>query len=147
MPASDTSALLEIDTRFGKCAAPAAAVVTIAEGMPGFERCRRFVLTTSDDITPFTYMHGHDDSRPSFLAIDPRLVLEGYTQTLDAAQRRRLDVIDDEPLLWLSLVRTDGDQATVNLRAPLVINPRRMLGVQVIPVSSDYALDHPLPVD
>lgn len=147
MPDSDTSALLEIDTRFGKCAAPAADVVTIPEGMPGFERCRRFVLATSDEISPFTYVHGLDGSRPSFLAIDPRLVLEGYTQTLDAAHRQRLDAVDDEPLLWLSLVRTEGNQTTVNLRAPLVINPRRMLGVQVIAVSADYALDHPLPVD
>ena len=122
----ETGDLVEIDTRFGKCAAVAAGVVTIAEGMPGFERCRRFVLATSSDITPFTCVHGLDEPRPSFLAIDPRLVLDGYTQPLDASYRQRLDATDDEPLLWLSLVRTDGEHATVNLRAPLVINPRRI---------------------
>jgi flagellar assembly factor FliW len=139
--------LIEIDTRFGKCATQADGVVTIAEGMPGFERCRRFVLATSADITPFTCVHGLDDSRPSFLAVDPRLVLDSYAQPLDAVHRQRIEASDDEPLLWLSLVRTDGDRATVNLRAPLVINPRRMLGVQVIPAASAYALDHPLPTD
>jgi len=147
MPDADAGALVEIDTRFGKCAALAADVVTIAEGVPGFERCRRYVLATSADITPFTCVHGLDDSRPSFLAIDPRLVVDGYAQTLDAVQRQRLDATTDEPLLWLSLVRTDGDRATVNLRAPIVINPRRMLGLQVIPADSAYALDHPLPID
>jgi flagellar assembly factor FliW len=147
MAEAETGPAVEIETRFGKCAAMPADVVTMAEGVPGFERCRRFVLASSAEIAPFTFVHGLDDPRPSFLAIDPHLVVGGYASPLDATQRQRIDASGDEPLLWLSLVRTDGDQPTVNLRAPLVINPRRMLGLQVIPANSAYALDHPLPID
>jgi flagellar assembly factor FliW len=147
MPDAGANAPLEIDTRFGKCAALAADVVIMPEGMPGFERCRRFVLASSPDIAPFTCVHGLDEPRPSFLAIDPHLVVDGYASPLDTVQRQRIDVSGDEPLLWLSLVHTDGDRATVNLRAPLVINPRRMLGLQVVAAQSAYPLDHPLPID
>jgi len=85
MPDADTNAALEIDTRFGKCAALAADVVVLPEGMPGFERCRRFVLASSPDIAPFTCVHGLDEPRPSFLAIDPHLVVDGYASPLDPA--------------------------------------------------------------
>jgi flagellar assembly factor FliW len=122
-------------------------VVTMVDGLPGFERCRRFVLAALPAIAPFTCLQGLDEPRPSFLAIEPRLTVDGYAQSLSDADRQRLDAADGAPLLWLSLVRTDGDRATVNLRAPIVINPRAMVGLQVIPFESDYALDHPLPLD
>ena len=137
----------EIDTRFGPFAGAAADVVTLPEGVPGFERCRRFVLAALPAIAPFTCVQGLDDPRPSFLAIDPALIVDGYAPALGDSDRQRLDAAAGDRLVWLSLVRTDGDRATVNLRAPLVINPRRMLGLQFIPVESAYALDHPLPVD
>jgi flagellar assembly factor FliW len=144
---SETEATVQIDTRFGPCAGAAADVVTLTDGMPGFEKCRRFVLAALPEIAPFTCVQGLDEPRPSFLAIDPRFVLHGYAQRLTDADRQRLDAVPGDSLLWLSLVHTDGDRATVNLRAPLVINPRRMLGVQLLPADSRYALDHPLPRD
>src|SRR5580765_3897992 len=122
MPVTDTP--LQIDTRFGPFVGAAADIVTMADGVPGFERCRRFVLAALPEIAPFTCVQGLDEPRPSFLAIDPRLIVDGYTQAL-----------------------TDADRATANLRAPLVINPRRMVGLQIIPFDSAYALDHPLPLD
>jgi flagellar assembly factor FliW len=139
--------IVEIDTRFGKFAAPTDSVVTMAEGVPGFERCHRFVIASSAEIAPFTCVHGLDEPRPSFLAIDPHLVVDGYSPPLVASDRQRIDASGDEPLLWLSLVHIDGDHATVNLRAPVVINPRRMLGLQVVAGDSGYAIDHPLLVD
>jgi flagellar assembly factor FliW len=143
----ETDAIVQIDTRFGPFAVAAADVVTLPDGVPGFERCRRFVLAALPGIAPFTCVQGLDEPRPSFLAIDPRLIVDGYTQPLTDADRQRLDAADGEPLLWLALVQTGGDRATANLRAPLVINPRRMVGLQIIPFDSAYALDHPLPLD
>ena len=136
-----------IDTRFGACSAPLDSVVTMADGLPGFEQCRRFVLASSPEIAPFTCVHGLDAPHPSFLAIDPHLVVEGYAPPLEATHRQRLDASEADSLLWLSFVHVEAERATVNLRAPLVINPRRMLGLQIIPADSAYAIDHPLPID
>jgi flagellar assembly factor FliW len=41
-------------------------------------------------------------------------------------------------------VTADAEGATVNLRAPIVINPSRMTGFQVMPHNSLYPLRHPL---
>ena len=125
--------------------APEAGVVTFAHGLPGFERCRRFVIVTSPDVAPFVCLNGLDAPEPSFLALDPHRVDPGYHLALGAGDRRRLDAVADEPLLWLALVRVDGDRASANLQAPIVVNPRAMRGLQVVSADSPYSATHPLP--
>jgi flagellar assembly factor FliW len=134
---------LEVATPFGAFSADAAGVVTFAAGLPGFERCRRFVLVSAPALAPFTCLHGLDAPHPSFLTLDPGRAVPGYAVTLSAADRRRLGA-DGEPLLWLAVARLDSDGASVNLRAPIVINPTRLLGVQVLDADSPFAADHRL---
>jgi flagellar assembly factor FliW len=121
-------------------------VVTFADGLPGFERTRHFVLVTSPAIAPFTIVQGTDADAPAFVAVDPHCVTRDFQTRLDAADLSRLKARGDGPLLWLALVTARPQAvATVNLRAPLVINPASMRGIQVVPSDSVYAVDHPLP--
>ena len=86
-----------------------------------------------------------DGPAASFLAVDPRVVLPAYRAELGAADRLRLGAAEDQQLLWLALVTMDAGQGpSVNLRAPIVVNPARMLGCQVMPHNSLYPLRHPL---
>jgi flagellar assembly factor FliW len=134
-----------IDTRFGTFESPADTIIRCPEGLPGFERCRRFVLVSSADLSPLQCLHGLDAPQPSFLVIDPLRVLPTYRCVLGPADRRRLDAAPDEALVWLAIVTIgDGEQSTANLRAPVVINPRRMLGCQVMPHQSLYPVAFPL---
>lgn len=142
--AAATATPLDVATPFGVFAADANAVVTFAGGLPGFERCRRFVLLTAPALEPFTCLHALDDTRPSLLTLDPRRVVEHYPAALSPADARRLEAGDGTPLVWLSVVRLDEHGATVNLRAPIVVNPRRMLGLQVLEADSPFAADYRL---
>jgi len=121
-------------------------VITFADGLPGFETARQFVLVASPMLNPFTLVQGVEWGTPSFVAIEPRLVDSGYGSALDAADLARLDATTADALLWLALVtaRADGS-ATVNLRAPLVVNPLSMRGIQLIAAESSYRVDHPFP--
>jgi flagellar assembly factor FliW len=119
--------------------------VTFPDGIPGFESCRRWVVMAAETATPLRRLHAIDGIEASFLAIDPRAVLEGYRCELSAADRLRLGAKENEPLLWLALVMMDPNGAlTVNLRAPIVINPRTMTGQQVLPHNCLYPLRHVL---
>ena len=139
---------IDVVTRFGTFEADAGDVVRVVDGLPGFESCRRYVIVSSPELAPFTCLQGLDDPRPSFLVIDPRLVVAEYGVELSTAERRRLEAAAGDALLWLALVRIgDGADASVNLRAPIVVNPRRMAGLQVIAADSPYALQHPLGPD
>jgi flagellar assembly factor FliW len=122
-------------------------VVTFAEGLPGFEACRQFVVVESAGMQPFTVVQGLDAGGPAFVAIDPRRVAGDYATDLDRVDRARLGASGDEPLLWLAIVAAHDDgSATANLRAPLVINPASMRGIQLIGVDRPYPIDHPLQV-
>jgi flagellar assembly factor FliW len=122
-------------------------VVTFAGGLPGFETARRFVLVASPALQPFTLVQGIDGGAPSFVAIDPRLVDDRYCANLEAGDLARLGATTSDTLLWLALVSAgpDNEVATVNLRAPLVVNPVSMCGIQLFATDSPYRIDHPLP--
>jgi flagellar assembly factor FliW len=142
-----TIAEMPIETRFGSFPANVEDVVTMADGLPGFESCHRFVIVTASALAPLTCLQGLEGARPSFLALDPRLVIPDYAAMLQPSDRRRLDAQADEALLWLALVQLHDEGGSINLRAPVVINARRMLGLQIIDADSPYATDHPLLVD
>ena len=126
---------------------PEPDAVSFPDGIPGFEGCRRFVLLTSETFAPLQRIDAVEVEGPpaSFLCIDPRLVVAGYRCGLGAGDARRLDVRDPSRLVWLALVTVEVDGTVVaNLRAPLVINPDRMLGRQVLPNDSSYPVRHVL---
>lgn len=123
----------------GTSAQPVATpVVEFPSGIPGFEAHRRFVLIASAELSPLGCLKSVDSSDVSFLVIDPRLLSFGYDITLSDVERARLGAGPDDALLWLAIVTITENDATANLRAPVVINPARMLGCQVIRENDQY---------
>ncbi len=132
---------IAVETRFGTFDADLRDLVTFPDGIPGFEACRRFVILSSVEMAPVQCLHAVDGPPASFLAIDPRLVLPSYRSVLSQADRLRLGATDDGLLLWLALLTVaDDNSASANLRAPIVVNPSRMIGFQVMPHNSLYPL-------
>lgn len=137
--------MMTVETRFGTFQAAEHDVIQIPGGVPAFEGCTRYVLVSGPDIQPFNCLQGLDAPSPSFLVIDPRLVEPAYRAALSAMDARRLESVDGEPLLYLAIVHLAASgEASVNLRAPIVINPRRMVAIQALPHDSGYRHDHPL---
>ena len=115
--------------------------IRFPHGLPGFESCRGFVLMTSETLGPLQCLKAVEGPAASFLVIDPRRVLPEYRCALSDVDRVRLGVHDHDTLLWLSLVTIELDGTiTVNLRAPIVINPMSMVGFQVVPHHCVYPL-------
>lgn len=130
----------------GDGAADRKNVITFSKGLPGFEACRSFVLSATGN-SDLQCLSSLDGPNVSFLTIDPRRALQGYRCQLTEADRFLLGASeeDDDRLVWLALLMVEpGGTVTVNLRAPIVINPDRMLGQQVIPYQCIYPLRHVL---
>jgi flagellar assembly factor FliW len=113
-------------------------VVEFPSGIPGFEAHRRFVLIASAELSPLGCLKSVDSTDVSFLVIDPRLLFLGYDLTLNQFECARLGARPGDPLLWLALVTITEQEATANLRAPVVINPASMIGCQVIRENEQY---------
>ena len=118
--------------------------VSFPDGIPGFETCRRFVLLTSDVMAPLQRIESIEGPPAAFLGIDPRLVMEGYRSRLSETDMRALGAGADTTLLWFAIISEVEGVLYANLRAPIVINPQRMIGRQVLPDEGLYPIRHPL---
>jgi flagellar assembly factor FliW len=117
--------------------------IRFGRGLPGFEACRSFVLMAPEGEPNLQYLKAVEGPPASFLVIDPRRVVPTYNCELSDADRLALGAGADTPLLWLALLTVEANgTVTANLRAPIVINPVRMVGQQVIPQHSVYPLRH-----
>jgi len=130
----------------------AGATIDFPAGLPGFETHRQFVVLSGQAFEPFAVLQGLGPGAPSFATVDPRRTVAGYSPTLGAGDLARIGADESTPLLWMAIVSTDQDgRPTVNLRAPVVINPATLRGVQVVDINDSsstqapvYRFDHPL---
>ncbi|MGV3516721.1 flagellar assembly protein FliW [Luteitalea sp.] len=129
-----------VDTAFGTFDVAADQIITFPAGLPGFEECRRFVVLSSRELEPFKCLQSVEGPSASFLAVDPRRAFPDYRCVLSDVDRARLGDPDETSLVWLSVVTVLDEQTLVNLRAPVVVNPTRMLGYQLMPSNSLYPL-------
>ncbi len=141
MTLSASSPMLHADAAGAAAGEP--LIVEFPAGIPGFETCHRFVLVSSPELAPLACLQAVDPPAASFLTVDPRLLEPGYDLTLREFERARLGA-GDEPLLWLAIVTITNGEATANLRAPIVINPRRMTGCQFIRDEVEYPVRYSL---
>jgi flagellar assembly factor FliW len=122
---------------------PIVEAVTFPDGIPGFEACRRFVLLASEALTPLQRIDSVDGPPASFLCIDPCRVVPGYAVKPTQGDLQRLEATETTRLLWMALVAVEPDGTVVaNLRAPIAINPDRMIGRQILPNDTTYAIRH-----
>jgi flagellar assembly factor FliW len=139
-----------IETRFGRFALGPGDVVAMVEPLAGFETCRQYVLLSPPEIAPLVCLQGLDGARPSFLAVAAHLADPSFSCAPTPADWDRLGFSGNPgpegPPLWLALVHVGPDEASANLRAPVVINPARMVGLQLVPQTSPYSTEHPLPL-
>ena len=82
---------------------------------------------------------------PARSGVPPPLVVPEYRIELRPGDRTALELEDERAaLVYLILNRGEGGGLTANLQGPLVFNPSRRLGRQLVLTSSRYAVRYPL---
>jgi flagellar assembly factor FliW len=122
-------------------------VIQLPDGLLGFERVKNYVLLTRPEEEPFMWLQMVGEAKHAFLVVPPHYVLADYRPDLSDLDVAFLDLNDPSEAFVLNIVTLLGKgQATVNLKGPIVINRRTLIGKQVIPVNAaEYAIRHPLP--
>lgn len=134
-----------IKTSFGDFDVSERDIVTFPTGLPGFERCQRFVLLSHEKFAPLRCLYALDGSEATFLAVDPSSIVDDYVRPLRPDERAQVDAEPDTPLVWLVLLAFTGeDIPTANLRAPIVVNPASMLGAQFVIDDERFRAQHEL---
>ncbi|MGC9772867.1 flagellar assembly protein FliW [Fervidobacterium islandicum] len=132
-------------TRFGELEIKDDEVINFPNGIPGFEQLRRFIILNTPETQPIQWLVSLEDENVAFPLIDPWLVMESYEVDLSKQDLDLLQVEDPSDLVVWSIVTIPigkPEEATVNLKAPVVVNVKKGIGVQVI--LEKYELKHPI---
>jgi flagellar assembly factor FliW len=120
--------------------------LTLPEGLVGFEEHKEFALLALADYEPFRWLQSFSDPGLSFPLLDPFALVPDYEPALSDADRQSLGLAAGEPpvVYAVASVAESGSEVTLNLRAPLVINPRQRIARQVVLNDSRWEIQHPI---
>jgi len=123
-------------------------LIELPYGLLGFERVKNYVLLTRPEEEPFLRFRMAEEPKHAFVVVPPHFVLADYRPDLSELDVAFLELADPSDAFVLNIVTMRGQgQATVNLKGPIVINRRTLIGKQIIPVNAaEYAIRHPLPI-
>jgi flagellar assembly factor FliW len=134
--------------RFGEMEVDENRLITFAKGIPGFEEDKRYVLLPADEQgeTPFFFLQSVERAELSLLLLDSFSFFEGYDVELGDSLIGKLEIKKPEDVLVLTTVTAKGGlkEATTNLKAPIVINHSKRLGMQVVLENKSYMVKQPL---
>lgn len=132
-------------TKLGELELQENEIITFPNGIPGFEHLKKFSVISLTETSPICWLVSLEDDSVALPIIDPWLVVEDYEVNLSEEDVEVLGVEDPSDLVvWVVVTIPPGspEQATVNLKAPVVVNLRNGTGLQVI--LDKYELRYPI---
>jgi flagellar assembly factor FliW len=125
---------------------PEDARLSFPAGLPGFEDYTAFALVEDEYYAPFCWLQALDDPYVSFLVVPPTSVVPEYDLGLadEDQEGLRLEGGVEPRLYCIVTVPQDVEALTANLKAPVVINPARRRGKQIIRTDERYSLREPV---
>ncbi|WP_219834399.1 flagellar assembly protein FliW [Paenibacillus sp. R14(2021)] len=138
---------MELQTsRFGKLTIAETKIYHFAQGLPGFEEQKSFVIIAPENDRPFAFLQSTQDEKLSFIISDPFLFYPDYDFELPESAVAELQITGTEQVLVRSIISVSKglETATINLVAPVVINQDNCEGKQVVLGRSTYMARHPL---
>lgn len=143
--ATPTSAVRLEGTRFGAIVFDPAEAVEFPDGIIGFETSRRFITVSAGEGSPFRWLQSLDDPALAFLLADPDAFVPTYVPTLPEGALEDLGIAPEAPyILWVTANVPAGRprDATLNLLAPIVLNPIARRGAQIVLHTDAYTIRH-----
>ncbi len=136
-----------VTTRFGPIRVAESDLIRLAEGLIGFRSQTLFVNLPDSQVPGLTWLQSAILPELAFGLVAPQLALPDYRVELRPGDLTALELEDErDACVSLILNRSESGGLTVNLQGPLVFNPVRRIGRQLVLTSSRYAVRFPLPV-
>jgi flagellar assembly factor FliW len=115
-------------------------------GLLGFEQFKHFALVTNPEEQPFLWLQAVEEPKLAFLVMSPFVVVPDYQPEIPEEEERALGLQGSNEMLIFNIVTMRGaQQATVNLKGPIVLNRRTLVAKQIIPLNApQLPVAHPL---
>ena len=122
-------------------------VVRFPRGLPGLPTVQRLAVMGAGGSEGVYWLACPDDRNICMLACDPFMIEPTYAVDLDPADLRILGLPTPADVIVLVLVTlpSGGGGPTANFYAPVALNLRAGLGVQLMPIQDRYGVAYPIP--
>lgn len=111
------------------------------KGIPGFEEETEFALIPVED-SPFFHFQSLKEKHLSFLLADPFAFFPEYEFELGSSETAALDIRSDVFVRSIVTLHEQIDKSTMNILAPIVLNPENRRGLQIVLHNSSYPTKH-----
>lgn len=135
-------------TRFGELVFDESQILHLSGGLIGIPDTDRVLVVQPGGSGPLYWLQSADDARLAIVVADLGLVASDYRPVVSADDLSDLELTNPEDALVLGVcvLSSEPGASTVNLRAPLIVNPALRRGLQLLLDSDEYPLRHPLSV-
>jgi len=133
-----------LTSRFGKISFSSKEVYNFSKGIYGFPQEKKFIFLKLKEDEPFLWLQSIQRPDLAFLLVDPFIFFRGYKPEIAQKELQEIKAANLKSVEIYVIVTLPADikQAQLNLLAPLLINPGKKLGRQVVLKSSDYKTQH-----
>lgn len=127
---------MKLETRmFGTIEYTMEDIISFESGLYGFEDEREFLYVQSEDEQlQFNWLQSIKTPDLTFIVTVPHLFVENYEFDIEDQVTETLKIEDPKQLSIMSIVNIgeEVERATINIKAPLLINVETKTGRQVI---------------
>jgi len=134
---------MKIETRdFGEIEVGEKEIVTFCQPVYGFESLKRYVFLHDEALgEQFAWLQSVEDANVCFILVNPAMVDPSYAPRVPADFAGQMN---GEVMWWLvAVIPEKFEEATVNLKSPIVVNFERGCAAQVI-LEEDLPIRSPL---
>lgn len=140
---------MKITTKiFGEIEVNEEKVISFDEGIIGFPDLNRFMLIHDVDKEDriISWLQSVDEPAFALPVVDPLAVDEEYNPVVEDELLKPLGEMVEEDVLVLVTITVPADikKATVNMKAPIVINSNNLKACQIILDDDSYMVKHPV---
>lgn len=121
-------------------------LITMVSPILGFNELSDFLFISSKEFYPFSYFQSVQDVNVTFILADIKVFFPDYSPKFNKSEFKVLQIEEesDMEIFGLVVVKDDPQKATINLKAPLVINSKKKLAKQIILDDDNYQVKTPL---
>lgn len=132
---------MRIQTKYlGEAEIERSQVIKFTGGLPGFHDETEFIIMDIPGNAGFQILQSITSAATAFIVTNPHQIYPEYTFELDDQVLEHLQINSEKEIIVLTTVTIQEPfkKSTLNLKAPIIINPVSKRGKQYIISSGDY---------
>jgi len=133
-----------LTSHLGKVSFSSDEVYYFHRGIFGFPGEKKFIFLKLKESEPFIWLQSVEKPDLAFVLVNPSFLFQDYNPHIGLDELEDIKAIDSKSVKVYVIVTLHPEMKDchVNLLAPLVINPRKKLGKQVVLKDTGYKIQY-----